>query len=295
MSAGDRYATPAAFRRALTDRLKAAAKGGRWTFQQLQRQVAYDRLIERLYLLDDGWIVKGATALLARDIGVRASLDVDPYREVAREIAEEELRRAAVADIGDWFRFEIGGGIDIGNHSVRLSVNATIGATTWVEFHIDLVGSDLRMTGQPEDVPPLARGVIPEVGQRGYRAYPLVDQIADKVAATYERHGEERRPSTRYRDLVDLVAIVTTASVGAASQRAALTSEFDRRGLTLPTSFVVPDRALWEPGYRAEARRSLLDTAQTLDEALVVVGPFIDPLLDGSASGSWEPGPRRWS
>lgn len=295
MSAGDRYATPGAFRRALTDRLKAAAKGGRWTFQQLQRQVAYDRLIERLYLLDDGWIVKGATALLARDIGVRASLDVDPYREVAREIAEEELRRAAVADIGDWFRFEIGGGIDIGNHSVRLSVNATIGATTWVEFHIDLVGSDLRMTGQPEDVPPLARGVIPEVGQRGYRAYPLVDQIADKVAATYERHGEERRPSTRYRDLVDLVAIVTTASVGAASQRAALTSEFDRRGLTLPTSFVVPDRALWEPGYRAEARRSLLDTAQTLDEALVVVGPFIDPLLDGSASGSWEPGPRRWS
>jgi hypothetical protein len=295
MSAGDRYATPGAFRRALTDRLKAAAKGGRWTFQQLQRQVAYDRLIERLYLLDDGWIVKGATALLARDIGVRASLDVDPYREVAREIAEEELRRAAVADIGDWFRFEIGGGIDIGNHSVRLSVNATIGATTWVEFHVDLVGSDLRMTGQPEDVPPLARGVIPEVGQRGYRAYPLVDHIADKVAATYERHGEERRPSTRYRDLVDLVAIVTTASVGAASQRAALTSEFDRRGLTLPTSFVVPDRALWEPGYRAEARRSLLDTAQTLDEALVVVGPFIDPLLDGSASGSWEPGPRRWS
>ena len=151
------------------------------------------------------------------------------------------------------------------------------------------------MTGQPEDVPPLARGVIPEVGQRGYRAYPLVDHIADKVAATYERHGEERRPSTRYRDLVDLVAIVTSASVGAASQRAALTSEFDRRGLTLPTSFVVPDRALWAPGYRAEARRSLLDTAQTLDGALVVVRPFIGPLLDGSASGSWEPGPRRWS
>ena len=72
MSAGDRYATPAAFRRALTDRLKAAANEGRWNLPQLQRQVAYDRLIERLYLVDDGWIVKGATALLARDIGVRA-------------------------------------------------------------------------------------------------------------------------------------------------------------------------------------------------------------------------------
>jgi hypothetical protein len=40
------------------------------------------------------------------------------------------------------------------------------------------------MTGQPDDVPPLARGVIPEVDQRGYRAYPLVDHVADKVAAT---------------------------------------------------------------------------------------------------------------
>ncbi|MHB1432096.1 MAG: nucleotidyl transferase AbiEii/AbiGii toxin family protein [Streptosporangiaceae bacterium] len=295
MTAGDRYATPAAFRRALTDRLKAAAKEGRWTLQQLQRQVAYDRLIERLYLIDDGWIVKGATALLARDIGVRGSLDVDLYREVAREIAEEEVRRAAAADLGDWFRFEIGGCIDIGNHSVRLPVNATIGATTWVEFHVDLVGSDFRMTGRPEDVPPLARGVIPEVEQRGYRAYPLVDHIADKITATYERHGEQRRPSTRYRDLVDLVAIVTGASVEAAAQSAALTSEFDRRGLILPTSFEVPDRALWEPGYEAEARRSLLDTAQTLDEALAVVRPLIDPLLDGTASGSWEPESRRWS
>jgi len=26
--------------------------------------------------------------------------------------------------------------------------------------------------------------VIPEVEQRGYRAYPLVDHVADKIAAT---------------------------------------------------------------------------------------------------------------
>ena len=71
MSASDRYATPGAFRSGLTDRLRTAAKDGPWTLQQLQRQVAYDRLIERLYLIDDGWIVKGATALLARGIGVR--------------------------------------------------------------------------------------------------------------------------------------------------------------------------------------------------------------------------------
>jgi hypothetical protein len=57
--------------------------------------MAYDRLLERLYLVDEGWIIKGATALLARDIGVRGTIDIDLYREVAREIAETDLRRAA--------------------------------------------------------------------------------------------------------------------------------------------------------------------------------------------------------
>jgi hypothetical protein len=33
------------------------------SLQQLQRQMAYDRLLERLYLVDEGWIIKGGTAL----------------------------------------------------------------------------------------------------------------------------------------------------------------------------------------------------------------------------------------
>lgn len=99
MTSHGRYSTPAAFRNALTARLKAAAASGSWSIQQLQRQVAYDRLLERLYLVDDEWIVKGATALLARDLGVRGSLDVDIYRNAMRAEAEADLRRAVAADI----------------------------------------------------------------------------------------------------------------------------------------------------------------------------------------------------
>jgi hypothetical protein len=51
------YGSPAAFRTALTTRLKTAAETSRWTLHELQRQMAYDRLLERLYLVDDGWIV----------------------------------------------------------------------------------------------------------------------------------------------------------------------------------------------------------------------------------------------
>lgn len=171
------YGSPGAFRRALTDRLRAIAAEGRWALPQLQRQFAYDRLLERLYAVDDGWIVKGA---------------------------------------------------------------------------------------------------------------------ADKVVAIFQLYGEQRRPSTRYKDLVDLVSIATGASVSTAPQLTALASEAERRGIVLPARFDIPDRALWEPGYAAEAARSLLPVGRTLTEALAIVGALVDPLLDKTAAGTWDPNAGRW-
>jgi Nucleotidyl transferase AbiEii toxin, Type IV TA system len=88
------------------------------------------------------------------------------------------------------------------------------------------------MTGDPEDVPPLAHVVMPDVEQHGYRAYPLADHVADKACAIFERHGAAGTLSTRYRDLVDLVAIVLAAPVEAEPQMTALRSEAQRRGLS---------------------------------------------------------------
>ena len=122
------YESPSAFRRALTDRLRTLARGGRWGLAQLQRQMAYDRLLERLYFGDDGWVVKGAVALLARDLGVRASIDLDIYLARATDVAERHLREAAARDIADWFRFEVGPSQPSGDESrgVRAPVVAPL-------------------------------------------------------------------------------------------------------------------------------------------------------------------------
>jgi hypothetical protein len=290
------YATPTAFRRALTDRLKTLETTSRWSLHQLQRQMAYDRLLTRLYLLDDGWVVKGATALLARELSVRATVDLDIYRDATRDIAEAELREAAARDIGDWFRFELGASQPVADAvpATRIAVVAFVGTTVWQTFRVDLVGSDVRMTEAPDDVPPLARIGLPDFEQRRYRVYPLVDHVADKVAATFQRYGARQLPSTRYRDLVDLVAIVRGASVDAAAQRRALAAQEQRRAIPLPKRFDVPDRALWLRGYAAEAARSFLPVARTLDEALALVRPFLDPLLDGTATGTWDPTAGAW-
>jgi hypothetical protein len=205
-----RYATPAAFRRALTDRLRALSDHSKWTLPQLRRQFAYDRLLERLYMMDDGWIVKGAVALLARDIGVRGSLDIDVYRAKAADGAEADLREAASRGIDDWFRFEIGPRRAVGDESsaVRLPVVAYIGQQEWERFQIDLVGSDLRMTGEPDDVPAIARIDIPELQQNGYRAYPLVDTTAVDALSRPRRLARDRdRSVSRCRAAATVPAV----------------------------------------------------------------------------------------
>jgi hypothetical protein len=291
------YATPAAFRRALTDRLRAiAAPHGPWPLPDLQRQFAYDRLLVRLYLLDDAWILKGATAMLARRIAVRHTIDIDVYRAAHRDQAERDLRTALNLDARDWFRFEARRARPIadGATGLRIPIVARLGTTTWASFHIVIVAEGVRMTGAPDHVPALAAVAIPGLQQPGYRAYPIIDHIADKTCAILERQASGKRPSTRYKDLVDLVTLTANAHVSAEAQHRALTSEAQRRQIALPTRFDVPDTALWEPGYAAEARRAVIPTVTNLQDALAHVRPYLDPLLAGTATGFWDPERDRW-
>lgn len=292
------YSSPAAMRRALTDKLRDHAyPRGTWPLTDLQRQFAFDRLLTRLYRVDSGWVIKGATALLARGIAVRHTIDLDVYRSGAVAEAERHARAAAGLDLGDWVRFEVDAAtaVEVGAAGgLRLPARCFIGTTRWAAFHVDLVGDGTRMTGSPDDVSSLTSITLPGGDRVSYRAYPLVDHVADKTCAILQRYGTGRRPSTRYKDLVDLVALLTSSVVSATEQRRALLSEAGRRGIQLPVRFGVPDRGLWEPGYRAEAGRARHLHASTLDDALGVVSPFLDPLLAETAIGMWDPRGGRW-
>lgn len=295
MATESRYASPEAARRAVTDRLKNQAAHGPWALTDLQRQYAYDQLIERLYRVDHGWVIKGATALLARRVSVRHTIDLDVYRSGAIAEMERLLREAAALDIGDWMTFEIGAAVQIhasGAQAARAKVETFIGVRLWSAFLVDLVAEGIELTGHPDPVRPLTDIEILTSPRKSWQAYPLVDHVADKVCAILERH--QGQPSTRYKDLVDLVAIVHHATVAASLQSEALVKEGRRRGLSLPRRFDVPDRQMWEQGYRAEARRTTgLDEAN-LDAALTTVRPFLNPLLEGTATGSWDPVTQTW-
>jgi hypothetical protein len=88
------YGSPSSFRQALTDKLRSLAVTSRWTLPQLQRQMAYDRFLERLYLVDGSWIVKGAAprglsrtpaASACRSLRSSATRDGPPFTSILSE------------------------------------------------------------------------------------------------------------------------------------------------------------------------------------------------------------------
>ena len=61
------YASPTAFRTALEERLKRLAQKEGFDLQRLRRQVAFDRLLCRLFANPDApWLLKGGYAMELR-------------------------------------------------------------------------------------------------------------------------------------------------------------------------------------------------------------------------------------
>jgi Nucleotidyl transferase AbiEii toxin, Type IV TA system len=116
-----------------------------------------------------------------------------------------------------------------------LRVTCYTGATPFERFTIDL-STQTHVVAKLDRVRP--QPVIELAGAEPlpeFVLYPLPDQIADKVCAMYGRYGATNMPSTRYRDLVDLVLIATTNELDAMLTIRALRGERARRGCTLPT------------------------------------------------------------
>jgi Nucleotidyl transferase AbiEii toxin, Type IV TA system len=294
------YRSPAAFRAALTDRLKRLAESSRFTLTELQRQFAYDRLLARIFSAPDAehWVLKGATALLARLDVARHSKDVDLSWWSSAGIGEAEyaFREAANRDVGDFFIFEVGPASPlIGDIGLRLAVVSDLGGRPFTKFSVDLVTGQ-SMTSAPDLVPPLVAVEIPGLLRVNYTAYPLADHIADKVAACLQGHVRAGAmvASTRYKDLVDLVLIARTQRPGAGQLRRAVLTQTVRCGIGLPAEFSAPGPT-WPAGYEAKAAEvpELGDLA-TFSTAMALAKKMLDPIFQGVADGQWDPDRAEW-
>ena len=97
------YRDPRAMRNAIADRLRPLARERGIQLSSLQRQFAYDRLLCRVFRDEpDRWVLKGATAMLARlGADARHTRDIDLLSRTGDlDESERALRGAAALDLG---------------------------------------------------------------------------------------------------------------------------------------------------------------------------------------------------
>ncbi|WP_182874729.1 nucleotidyl transferase AbiEii/AbiGii toxin family protein [Microbispora sp. H10670] len=289
------YTSPHAFGTAITDRLRKTAGDSPYSTTQRRRHFAYDRLLARLFGSNEsGWIQ--GVALLTRLSTARHSADVDVVaRADSPEAGLSALCTAAETDLGDFFvfRFDRPRTLIQGVEGIRVGVEAWLGPRRFERFGVDLVTGGV-ITGEPEVSSPIFALDIPGLVRPAYRLYPLVDTIADKVMAMLEVHNG--RPSTRFRDLVDLVLIARSRSLQAQALCTAFASEAHRRELFHEAELCVPDEAMWTAGYATVVADLPWMAERSLNEALVVAKALVDPVLAGRlTSGTWDPLTLTWN
>ena len=97
-------------------------------------------------------------------------------------------------------------------------------------------------------------------------------------------------PSSRMKDLVDIVLVARTQELDWGDLRLAVVAECARRGMAVLGCFEAP--AFWRAGFERFARRQGVDV--TFDGACEVAGALFDPVLGDVACGTWHPEGLRW-
>ncbi|MEK0226079.1 nucleotidyl transferase AbiEii/AbiGii toxin family protein [Bifidobacterium mongoliense] len=250
------------------------------------------------------WVLKGGTSMLARIPSARATMDIDLFNaEQSLDNALKKLRTLASIDLSDFFRFEymgctktLKGSNNEYTNGYRVKFDVYIGAQKKQSIHVDLVTREAT-TGEVGIVTPSNALHLPRLKSYPYRLYPVVDHIADKVCATIALYSG--KPSSREKDLVDLVIIANTYDIDAVLLRNAIVNEIMRRDLNLPSAFTVPSS--WGGGYKTLVQNLPdFDGYADIDDALHLMGDFLNPLLGRTPSNIvmehliWDHSTKHW-
>jgi hypothetical protein len=288
-----RYATAAAFRRALEDRLQDIAGKEGVDLQRLRRQVAFDRLLARLFQAARPgalpWILKGGYAMELRIKAARTTKDIDLTMHDVLSSSEKQddkknlallgkLQEAAAFNNDDFFVYTIGepiSDLDAAPYGgARFPVEARVDGRVFVGFHLDVGMGDVVM--EPLEVIE-GRDWLGFAGIEVPSLYmiPREQQFAEKLHAyTLPRQGVA---NTRVRDLVDMLLLIQSATLTRRKVIDAIRVTFERRKThALPSTLSVPP-ADWQKPYEALARECNL--SGQLEDAFTGLRKYMEPIL----------------
>jgi predicted nucleotidyltransferase component of viral defense system len=275
-----RYRDAAAFRQALEQRLRARAGGDGARLARDRKRVAFDRLLARLNEVAPGdWLLKGGFALDLRLADrARATRDVDIDWKADEEELAETLIEAAGVDGDDFFTFGIehtGMAPERLGGSHRFRVTASLAGRPFETFLLD-VGLRSSLIEQRDTLTTTDLLVFAEIEPVEVPAVPLERHIAEKLHAYTRRYGDDQ-PSSRVKDLIDLVLMSELASFEYGRLRDAIVRTFGERDThELPAS-LPPPSGDWSQPYRALATEVGLDP--DLAAGHRAAATFLDPIL----------------
>jgi len=281
-----KYRTPEALRRALEDRLIASSRSGGGDLPRMRRQVAFDRLLCRLFANPDApWLLKGGYAMELRIESARTTRDIDlavrslpgsggQWDDAAVRLLLQDL---ANADLGDGFEFLIGEptmDLDAAPYGgSRFPVEASMGGRNFASFHVDVSAGDVLR--EPFELleghdwlgfAGIAPSKVPAISRE--------EQFAEKLHAySLPREG---RPNSRVKDLVDLLLLIESGTLDAERLRQCIDGTFRRRDThPVPSPLGAPPQA-WAGPFAEMAGKCGL--SQDLGAGFSRVAEFISGL-----------------
>lgn len=270
-----KYKTAIDLRRALEHRLKHESEARGSDYARLRRIVAFDRIAARLSASDQGWVLKGGTALEFRlGLRARATKDLDlVLRSGSQEggAVRDALIETLTADVDqDWFRFGVGQPSDLepdvaGNPGWRFSVDGTLAGKTFAAVRLDVV---LR----PDELAATERISLPGtlefagIRPRSIESADRKQHFAEKLHALTRDY--DSRPNTRVKDLVDLLLLIHDGLLPDQDLVKVARHVFAVRAMH-PLPAIIPDPPpAWEGDYpvlAAQASVSEQDLSSALD------------------------------
>lgn len=261
------YQSPTAFRTALEDRLKRISGEEGVDVNRLRKQVAFDRLLTRLFSNDDlPWVLKGGYAMELRTQSARATKDIDlTMRDEELYSLDAEERNLALQEtiqdrvlrpaMQDFFEFAIGSArTDFDappKGGARFPIEARMDGRTFAKFHLDIGLGDVWAEPFDELVPTDWLGFA-GIEPRAFPAISKEQQFAEKLHAfTLPRPGD--RENTRVKDLVDMFLLIRE---GMAGDRVItmIRATFERRGTHDLPADLPPAPLEWEGPYEKLAQ-----------------------------------------
>ena len=282
------YQTASAFRAALEERLKRAARERHTDLMRLRRQVAFDRLLARLFAQPDApWMLKGGYTFELR-LGGRARTtkdldlsvpDLHRFATDAEALApsdaiRERLQEFAAADLGDGFAFRIDmpmADLDAAPYGgARYPVEARLDSRTFATFHLDVGIGDANVA-EPEWLTGSDLLGFAGISPARVAALAREQQFAEKLHAYTLPRGE--RTNTRVKDLVDLALLIDLGLPDTETLKRAIHATFARRVTHAEPADLEPPPEAWRAAFAQLAAEVALRVT-TLDAAFAEVAAF---------------------